>query len=99
MVLWSHSRVPGRAQCAVGDQETGFRRQHSTLPSSQHTDDAVDSGNGPRAPDTRTAPSVADRDPAPEGGDPEESGTWLDRNRDDLITYGAALLISLGIRT
>jgi hypothetical protein len=36
---------------------------------------------------------VADRD------DSGESGSWLDRNRDDLITYGAALLISLGIRT
>lgn len=62
--------------------------------SSASTPPSIDSGNkGPRAPAPDAAPSVADRD------DSGESGSWLDRNRDDLITYGAALLISLGIRT
>lgn len=89
-----NARLPNQA--CRGQQDTlSFSSpppdDSSSPPSTADTD-----GKGPRVPaqNTPAAPSVAERD-----GEGDESGSWLDRNRDDLITYGAALLISLGIRT
>jgi len=62
-------------------------------PNSAPPDDA-----GGRPPPPVSAPDVKSTDEAGPSESGEAEGSWVARNADDLITYGAALLISLGIR-